>query len=96
MGTVWDRVRALEGATLSTLHRAKTFRVVAVEEDCVRVVPTAGNGTERPVRRDRIEHMAGLGVSRGEMRRRAAREFPGSRNTSYMAALAFAASRPGG
>lgn len=94
MDDVWDRIRALEGTTLPTLHRARLFRVEAVEDDRVRVVPTAGNRTERTILRERIEHMASLGVSREEMRRRAASEFPDSQNTSYMAALAFAASRP--
>lgn len=94
MDVIWDRVRALEGATLTTLHRSKPFRVVAVEEDRVRVVPVDGNGTERAVRRERVEHMAGLRFSRDEMVRRTAQEFPDSRNTSYMAAIAFAVSRP--
>ncbi len=94
MLAVWDRVRQLQGATLATLHRARPFTVVAVEDDCVRVLPQDGKGTERSVRRDRVEHVAGLGLPRDELRRRVAQEYPDSQNTSYIAALAYEATRP--
>ncbi len=90
MSTLWDRVRQLEGATLAPLHHDKPFTVFSVLEDSVRLLPQDGTGSERSVRRDQIEHIAGLGVSREELRQRAAREFPGNQNTSYIAAIASA------
>jgi hypothetical protein len=94
MPSAWDRVRQFEGCTLATLHRAKPFTIVAVEDDCVRVMPRDGKGAERSVRRDRIKHVAGMGLPREEVRRRVAQEYPDSQNTSYIAALAYEATRP--
>ena len=87
---IWDRIHRLEGQTLTTLHQDKPFTVVAVLNDCVKVLPQDGGGAERTVRRDRIEHIAGLGLARDELRKRVADEYPDSQNTSYIAALANA------
>ena len=51
MSTVWERVRQLEGTTLATLHQEKPFRVVAVLDDSVRVLPEDGSGAERSDRK---------------------------------------------
>lgn len=92
MLAIWDRVRQLEGATLFTLDRGKLFSVLAVEG--IRVLPQDGKGAERKIRRDRLERIAGLGLSRDELRRRVAEEYQGSQNTSYIAALVYEATRP--
>lgn len=94
MSDVWARVRRLEGETLSTLHQNKPFTVVEVRDDCVLVRPEDGNGAVRLVRRDRIEHIAGLGLTGDELVQRVRQEYPDSRNTSYIAALGFKATRP--
>jgi hypothetical protein len=89
----WERVRRLEGATILTLHKVKPFVVCKVEDDRVRFRPDDGKGSERSVRRDQIERIASLRLSREELRRRAQEEFPKNRNTSYIAAIVFEAGR---
>lgn len=95
MSSIWDRVRQLEGTTLCTLHKSKPFTVVSVHTDCVRVVPEDGTGSERPIRRDRIEHMASLALQRDELRHRTQREYADSQNTSYIAAIVYEVSKQG-
>ena len=93
MHNLWQHVRRLQGKTLATLHDAKPFVVLSVDDDRVRIRPQGGRGGERSVHRDQIERMAGMGLRREELRRRTAEEFPNNQNTSYIAAIAFAASR---
>lgn len=91
MSTVWNSVHLLKGATLTTLHRRKQFTVLAVDDEYVRVVPQDGVGKPRSVRRDRIEHIAHLGLERDRLVERTRQELLESRNTSYIAAIAWEA-----
>lgn len=95
MPDTWQRVRRLKGATLATLHHAKPFVVLAVDDDRVRIMTRDGKGGERSVPRDQIERIAALRLRREEFRQRTAEEFPNSQNTSYIAAIAFEAGRVG-
>lgn len=90
MSAVWERVRRLEGETLATLQQGKPFTVVEVRDDCVLVRPEDGGGAVRSVRRDRVEHVAGLGLAADELAHRVRQEYPDSRNTSYIAAIVSA------
>jgi hypothetical protein len=93
MPPVWERVRRLEGQTLNTLTRARPFTVLAVGQESVRLRPEIGKHSERCVPRRQIEHIASLGLPKEKLRQAALAEFPKSQNTSYIAALAFSASR---
>jgi|SRR3954452_16088867 hypothetical protein len=93
MKSFWDRVRQLEGATLVTLHNAKPFAVVEVDGNCVRLRTDGGKGSARSVRREQIEHIASLRLSREELRQRTQVEYPKNQNTSYIAAIVFAANK---
>ncbi len=87
MGTIWEKVQRLKGATLRTLSRQKPFEIVEVTTKVVRLVPQEGNGKRRAIRRDRIEHIAGLGLLPDELRKRVQEQYPESQNTSYYAAI---------
>jgi len=83
-------MRQLEGKTLTTIDRKKPFRVVAVMDDSVRVIPEDGNGAKRKILRVRVEHIAALGLSKENCLDRIKQEYPDSQNKSYIASLALA------
>jgi hypothetical protein len=88
--SVADCVRALEGKSLHTLARKSPFKIVAVTEDLVEV--RVSTGKNRLIRLDRIVELTEMGLQPDELRQRAQQEWEDSWNTSYLAAIAHAAS----
>ena len=87
MASTWDKVQRLEGRTLHTLYRPKPFEIVKVTNKVVSLMPREGKQRPRSILRGRIEHLAGLGLRRDELRKRVQAEYPTSQNTSYYAAI---------
>lgn len=87
MSNIWAHVRRLEGTTLTTLSRGKSFKVECVRDDRIHIVPTGGNGTVRWFPRDVIELVANRGYPAAELRRRVQDERPGTHSASYAAAI---------
>jgi hypothetical protein len=94
MQSIWERVKQLEGTTLYTLWQHKPFKIVEVTTDLVRLVPQEGRLRRRNIRRDRIEHIAGLGLPQDILRKRVQQEYPESQNTSYYAAIVHEIGQP--
>jgi hypothetical protein len=91
LSITWERIRALEGQTLHTLKRNCPFRITEVMSDRVVFVPQNGKRTARWYPRKELEYIASLGIGRDELRARIQREWPNDQNTSYAAAIIYAA-----
>jgi hypothetical protein len=90
----WDRVRALDGRTLKTLHQERDFQVSGVTTDHVLVRPLkAKQGKRLTVRRVDIELIAVKGRQRDELRSKTATELPECGVTSYVAAIVYEVTR---
>ena len=50
MAPLWDRIRRLEGHTLATTKQGKPFKVLAVGENHLKIVPSA-SGKAHPIQR---------------------------------------------
>jgi hypothetical protein len=93
MATVWEKVTRLEGKKLFTLYRQKPFSIVSVSSTVVKFIPLEGKQRRRGIRRERIEHLASLGLSKDDLRKRIQEIYPESQNTSYYAAIVHEISR---
>lgn len=60
------RLEGLVGSTLKTLERHREFEVIDVSRQWVVVRPSAGKG-ERQIKRERIEEIAALHISRHQI-----------------------------
>ncbi|WP_425617385.1 hypothetical protein NA78x_001060 [Anatilimnocola sp. NA78] len=83
----WEAVRRLVGTDLTTLNQKRSFTVDEVNEKHLLVSPSVGSGKKRTILRERVEFIANLGIPRDEIRKRVLREYPASRNASYIAAI---------
>ena len=83
-----QRLENLQGKTLLTTKRLKTFTIVNVSVDRIGVLPKEGKGTIRWVPRGEVEQLVKLKNKIGDLdRTRVQQEFPQSQNTSYLAAI---------
>jgi hypothetical protein len=88
MSELWSKVQGLTGQTLMTDSRGKKFQIVSVSADWVTLVPKEGNGTPRPIRRADLEAVSRLNLGMNELTpSRIQEELPGTRNSSYIAAI---------
>ena len=92
--SIWEKVQQLEGKTLHTLSLQKPFKIDKVTTILVRLVPQEGKQKRRTIRRDGIEHIAGLGLQQDVLRKRVQQEYPESQNTSYYAAIVHEIAKP--
>ena len=72
---------------LATLTHIKLFQIVAVDDKRAQVAPQEGTGAPRYVLRERIEHIATLGIQREELCKRVREEYDDEMNASYIAAI---------
>ena len=93
MADIWEKVQRLEGRTLHTLYQQKPFEIIKVTDKMVRLMPCEGKRRRRSILRNRIEHLAALGLHKDELRKRVQEEYPTSQNTSYYAAIVHEISR---
>jgi len=85
--SIRDKIKRLEGRILQTLSKEKPFIIVEVTAETVRLVPQLGKRKDRTIQCGRIEHLAGMGLQRDELRREVQKEYPESHNASYYAAI---------
>lgn len=92
MTPLWERVRALEGQTLSTVSGRAASAITEVTDDHVRVVPRSSGKPRTPIERWRFEGAEALGLATADVtlmqvRRAGLSEF----NPTYVAAIIQAA-----
>jgi hypothetical protein len=95
MAILWERIRALEGQTQTTVSGRAVFDIVAVNDGCVRVVPRS-TGKARCIDRREFEEAEGRGyasavVAPSDLRQAGISEF----NPAYVAAIIRAVARKG-
>ena len=95
MATLWDRIRALEGRTLTTESRRAVFDVIEVNETRARVVPRSSGTSRHGIRRREFDRAEALGLIRSDVTPSQLQRAGVSRfNSSYVAAMIRAALGP--
>jgi hypothetical protein len=82
------KLQRLVGRTLETLFRPASFKIVAVDEKYVTVVPLSRSQAKREILCERIEQIAAARLERDELLK-GIRDRWDTRNASYIAAIAF-------
>ena len=95
MAMLWERIRALEGRTLTTMSGRETFDVIEVNETHARVVPRSSGTPRSPIPRWRFDRAETLGLASGDVTPSQLQEAGVTvRNSTYMAAMIRVALEP--
>lgn len=95
MATLWDRIRALEGRTLTTVSRHNAFDVIQVTDTRVQIVPRSSGASRAGIDRRSFERAEVLGLARSDVTPSQIQNAGVARfNSSYVAAMIRVALEP--